>query len=1203
MRPPYFPEGREPPIPDLSGSGPELCRAERRALRCVDQHQCWRRGERILVEDFLLECPDLVEDEEGLLDLLFSEIILREQYGDEPTLDEYLRRFGKYETQLRQWFALHDEEQPDDSPSPPTCLYSVTEAPSHGPAELTPPEPLQTFISPTPRHTLGRRRRDDDDQSWPVVPGYEILGELGSGGMGVVYRARQNGLKRLVALKMVGPWETTGAEDLLRFRNEAEAVARLHHPHIVQIYQVGDSISGPFFSMELVEGEPLSRRLSGRPQPAREAARLTALLASAIHYAHENGIIHRDLKPANVLLNRDGEPKITDFGLSKQLDSDSTRTRDGVVLGTPSYMSPEQAAGGRKPVGPVSDVYSLGAVLYEMLTGKPPFQGETAWETVRQVTADEPVSPRRLQPRVPADLETICLKCLNKEPGRRYASAADLAADLNRFLEGRPTVARPASVMERLWKWSRRRPTAAALVGLGAITALLLLTGGFLYGQYQRERAEFLRQRLADQQHERELREEALGLYEKGQEAAAAHDWQTALRHLERMRGVIDSEPELADLSDRAAHALTDVRARLDAQSGRLRAREKYERFLRWRDDALFHAMSFPGQDGVADLRACRGAVDRALTEFDWTAEGASTLVLDPTIFSPSEQAEVREGCYELLLVLAEIIDRDNGTPPARRAERALQVLDRAEGLNIETRTYHLRRARYLTRLGDNTSAAEERRRSEAIRPGTAVDFFLAGQEGLQRGDPATAARDLESALRLQPDHFWARYFLAVACLKAHRPAEAKVCLTACLGRRRDFVWLYLHRGFACAEMGEFATAEEDYQTALSMKPDDLARYAALVSRAVLRARQDQNDKAMTDLQEAVRLRPEEPAAYVNLARIYQKQGRLPGALGMLDRAIALRQDDASLYRSRARLHGICHEDEAALADLSVAMQLDAPAAEEGSPAKTLLAEDHLERGRVLFRMNRHAEALTACESALALRHDYPMAERLRAETLVELQKFEDALHALDRYLANLARPDPVALRTRGIVRAQLGNHAGALDDFGKSLELQPDCATYVARGWAYLLVHEAPRLALPDFEEAARLDPTSGEARVGRGLARVKLGHWGMAITDAEDAVRLGPSSSRLLYNSARLFAQAAEQVDAPGNPAKARELRRQYQERAVQLLRQAVEAQPLAHRMAFWNKVALADSAWQPLRQTSGFTRLAAEYAQATPTRRPTE
>jgi len=327
--------------------------------------------------------------------------------------------------------------------------------------------------------TVAHGATDAGAADGPAIAGYEILGVLGRGGMGVVYLARQVSLNRLVAVKMILAGEHASPMQRERFLAEAEAVARLRHPGVVQIHEIGQAGGQPYFALEYLPGGTLAQRIAGTPQPPREAAALVEGLARAIHAAHVQGVVHRDLKPANVLFaeattpERSEQAKIADFGLAKLLDDEASPTRSGTVLGTASYMAPEQASGHSKQVGPATDVYALGAILYEMLTGRPPFRAAAMVETLRQVVAEEAVPARRLNPAVPRDLDTICAKCLRKPTGQRYASAAELADDLCRYLRGEPVRARPVHAGERLVKWVRRNPVVT-----GLLVALVLFAVG-----------------------------------------------------------------------------------------------------------------------------------------------------------------------------------------------------------------------------------------------------------------------------------------------------------------------------------------------------------------------------------------------------------------------------------------------------------------------------------------------------------------------------------------------------------------------------------------------------------------------------------------------------------------------------------------------------------------------------------------------------
>ncbi|MBI3411159.1 MAG: protein kinase [Planctomycetes bacterium] len=413
---------------------------------CDEFEASWRRGAMPQIEAYLQRAEESLR---GRLweELVISELACRQLRGERPHSDEYFPRFPERRAHLERLFAT---------------TASMREAnTTHADAAV-----------------IANRQ----------IGGYEVMGEIARGGMGVVYKARQLGLNRTVALKMILAGANAGSEERARFRREAEAAAHLQHPHIVQIFEVGEAERLPFIAMEYLEGGNLANQLDGRPLAARAAAELTETLARAVAYAHERGIIHRDLKPANILLScvtssltdrpSSFVPKVADFGVAKQMhECKDGQTQTGFIMGTPSYMAPEQAAGLAKSVGPATDVYALGAILYEMLTGRRPFQGETALDTLDMVRTQELVPPRRLQPKAPRDLETICMKCLEKEPSKRYLGALALADDLQAFLANRPIVARPLGAAARVWRWCQRKPAVASLAAVLSLVVIGSLIG------------------------------------------------------------------------------------------------------------------------------------------------------------------------------------------------------------------------------------------------------------------------------------------------------------------------------------------------------------------------------------------------------------------------------------------------------------------------------------------------------------------------------------------------------------------------------------------------------------------------------------------------------------------------------------------------------------------------------------------------------
>ncbi len=590
----------------------------------------------------------------------------------------------------------------------------------------------------------------------PRVPGYEILEELGRGGMGVVYKARQIRLNRLVALKMILAGEYAGTEAVERFMAEAEIVARLQHPNIVRIHAIGDFEGRPYVELEYVEGGSLGSRLVGTPWPPRSAARLVESLAWAMAEAHRMGIVHRDLKPANILMTDDGTPKITDFGLAKSIDKDSGLTRTQSILGSPSYMAPEQAEGRAKDVGPTADVYALGANLYELLTGRPPFVGPTILATLDLVKNAEPVSPRHLQPGVATDLETICLKCLRKEPHQRYESAEALAEDLSRYLNGEPILARPTPRWERAWKWIRRRPSIAALVVVSTLSILAAAGGGLWYRADQDRQREAVHHRLEG------VRTQVNRFILLGEEAIRRKDWDGAKAHMSSALALVRTEPPLADMGVTAVRLLAMSDRKIAEQESHDAARARFSAFQRSYDEAVFYQSQYTGLDPEANLRASRAAARRALEQFraEQTARMAGSRST-PATSIPRRLGTITERYYELALILAEAISQPMaGEDRAGTGARSIgNPRPGSSGSGRRRRTFHVRRAGYLQRSGDRDGAeAEQRRANAAPSEHSAVDDFLEGEAAYRNRDYARAVPAFRRVLTRQPDHFWGQY-------------------------------------------------------------------------------------------------------------------------------------------------------------------------------------------------------------------------------------------------------------------------------------------------------------------------------------------------------------------------------------------------------------------------------------------------------------
>ncbi len=488
-----------PPDPTLSLTGEKLV-----DQLCDTFEREWKRGERPRIEDRISGIHGSAQ-EHLLRELVAVEVEMRRALGENPEPSEYESRFPGHAATIERAF-----------------VSAV--------AQRNAPESTVAAAGDTSERATGAGA-GSGSSDWPSHIGrYEILRILGKGGFAVVYLARDPQLDRLVALKMILAGANAPPEVLDRFQIEAQSIAHLNHPNIVNIYEVGVADGLPYLALEFVEGGSLVTR---DPRPPRSCAETLETLAKAIQFAHDHSIVHRDLKPANVLVTPDGVPKVSDFGLAKRLESDSGRTVSGSVFGTPSFMAPEQARGENSQVGPPADVYALGAILYDQLTGRPPFVGTNTLDTLKMVCSAEPVAPSELVAHVPRDLETIRLKCPGKEPPKRYETAAALADDVRRFLDGHPIVARPVSSFERAWRWARRSPWKAAAASLVVVVAVVASTLSYYLAEAYRGESEA--RQTADER--RGIAERATILAQtKTAEAEAAQEVAEAARDVARQQ-------------------------------------------------------------------------------------------------------------------------------------------------------------------------------------------------------------------------------------------------------------------------------------------------------------------------------------------------------------------------------------------------------------------------------------------------------------------------------------------------------------------------------------------------------------------------------------------------------------------------------------------------------------------------------------------
>jgi serine/threonine-protein kinase len=953
--------------------------------------------------------------------------------------------------------------------------------------------------------------RPPEGTALPQVPGYEVEAVLGSGGMGIVFRARHLRLNRPVALKMALAGAQAGLHEKARFQREAEAAAGLRHPNVVQIYDVGDAGGQPYFTMELVDGGSLAQKLAGAPQPARQAAQLVATLAGAVQAAHERGIVHRDLKPANVLLAADGTPKISDFGLARWQDDEAALTQTGVPVGTPSYMAPEQGQGHRDAIGPATDVYALGAILYELLTGRPPFRAETAAATLQQVLAEDPAPPSRLNPRVPRDLETICLKCLHKEPPRRYASAAALAEDLKRYGRGEPIAARPAGRRERLARWVRRHPAAAGL--LASLTVLIAATGTGGLLLYQQQLAAGARQAETDRKF-RDVLERERGQLEEGW---LAHDH----AKLAEARAAGIRATDLARSGGASAAVQQEAEAFREAADLRLGRAQK--------NSALLEA--------VQDVSA-----PQEISAYTHDEAGRATLLAQPSVDEQYAAAFRRWGLDLDSAAEAEVVARLGAEPPVV-VQELIAALD---GWMME----RLRRKRpeaewrRLFRVAEQLDRSDRHRRLRLVLAGVSPPRAetVAGMVGvrslwpalwdLEYGNPWRHLLEVRKAIdpRKEPALSVVMLSRALASVEDVAGAEEvlrqaatarpdQVVLLHALGRLLDERWpsrleeaigyyraarvkrprLGIALSKALARAGRATQGEQVLQELALQQPDNPAIYYYL---GVNLLGQQKHAAAEAACRRAIDRKPDLAVAHCNLGHALLGQGRHGEAEAACRKAIDLKPDLAEAYNNLGNaLRGQGRHGEAEAA-YRKAVDL-----------KPDLAEPYYNLGNALRGQGRHGEAEAACRKAIDRKPDFSQAYNNLGLALQEQGRHGEAeatfRKAIDR------QPDYAeAYNNLGNALNDLRKHGEAEAACRKAIDRKPNLAQAYNNLGIALFGQQRFAEAEAACRRAIDRKPDLAVAHCNLGNALQKQGKHGEAEAAFRKAIDLQPDYAECCYS-----------------------------------------------------------------------------------------
>jgi serine/threonine-protein kinase len=979
--------------------------------------------------------------------------------------------------------------------------------------------------------------------------GYDLLGEIAQGGMGVVYRARQHQPNRLVALKVIRADRLDAPAEVRRFRNEAETVAALDHPHIVPVYEVGGAGDQLYFSMKLVEGGSLADRLSDFPADPQRAARLLAVVARAVHHAHQRGVLHRDLKPSNILLDTEGQPHVTDFGLAKRVAVDSDLTQSGALVGTPSYMAPEQASASKAGVTTATDVYGLGAVLYALLTGRPPFRGETVLDTLVQVREREPESPGRVNSKVDLDLEAVCLKCLHKDPARRYGSAEALAEDLERWLKGEPTVARPAGSAERLWRWARKHRVAVA-VGVCLLLTLTALAGsaGWVLG----DRAA---RRTATEQEASAALDEAAQWQREGRvpEALAA-----ARRAAWLVKNGVVGDVFRQRVQARKA----DLELVAELEEARLRRTAVREGHYNWelgdrlyaeafrRADLDFGALS--AEEAGERIRQSSVATELAAVLGDW----ALTRLKVSKRSGPS---------LKHLLRVARAADPDPWRDQVRSAlergdPRALAKLARSKEVSRQLPLTLVFVADALWSAGAVKAAKALLRQAQQKRPG---DFWANQELALVLAESQAPRWDqaigfFRVAIALRPQSPGAHLNLGWAFGKQGRLGRAIAAYRQAIRVKDNYPEAHNNLGAALNEKGRLAQAIAAYRQAIRLKRDYPEAHFGLGNSLYGKGRLSQ---AIAAYRQALRLKKNYPEAYCNLGNALSRKGQLDQAIAAYRQAILQREKFPEAHHNLGLILAKSGRLDQAIAAFRQAIRhkkdfpeahydLGIALAEKGRPGQAIAAFEqairlrkenpkaHFNLGIALNKKGRPDQAIAAFRQAIRFKKDYPEAhyylgialngkgqlvQAIAAfkQAIFFKKDYPEALNGLGSALGRQGRGDQALAAFRHAIRLKkdypdahfnLGNALaakGLLDQaiaaYRQAICLKedfPEAHHYLGRA-----LHEKGRLdpAIAAFKQAIRIKKDFAEAHYDLGIALKDQGKFSDALKACRRGHELG--------------------------------------------------------------------------------------------------